>query len=67
MRNKVRRCAHCGKEHIEGWYLSEFDKRSACYACSDECALAIYEKHGQGQEEFDYDIKYELSGWCVTI
>lgn len=66
--SEVRICAHCGARHYEGWYLSEFDKKNrACYACSDECAMAIYHKHDQGQEEFDYDVKYELSGWCITI
>ena len=57
-------CAHCGARHYEGWYLSELDN---AYACSDDCALAIYQKYGQGQEEFDYDVMYELSGWCITI
>ena len=34
----VRRCDHCGKPMREGYYLS------GEYACSDECALALY--HG---------------------
>ena len=70
MRYFTRICSHCGKEHIEGWYLSDFDRQrkdDAPYACSDECALAIYQAHGQGKEEFDYDIKYELSAWRETI
>lgn len=50
--------------HTEGWYLSELDN---AYACSDECAMAIYQAHGQGKEEFDYDVMYELSGWSETI
>jgi hypothetical protein len=63
-RIEKRICSHCGKVHTEGWYLSELDN---AYACSDECAMAIYQAHGQGKEEFDYDVMYELSGWCETI
>lgn len=58
-----RTCDHCGKRFTEGWSLIELN----CDACSDECALAIYQEHGQGQEEFDYDVMYDLSGWCEII
>ena len=57
------KCDHCGKWHTEGWILNELN----AHACSDECALAIYQKHGQGQEEFDYDQMYELAGWGIII
>lgn len=63
-RIEKRICSHCGKVHTEGWYLSELDN---AYACSDECAMAIYQAHELDEEEFDYDVKYDLSGWSVTI
>lgn len=58
-----RDCDHCGKKFTEGWSLIDLNSD----ACSDECALAVYQKHGQGQEEFDYDQRYDLAGWDILI
>lgn len=33
-----RYCDHCGKHHEEGWWIGEY-----YYACSDECAIALYD------------------------
>lgn len=63
-RLEERICSHCGKVHTEGWLLLDLDN---AYACSDECAMEIYKAHGQGEEEFDYDVENDLSGWSVTI
>lgn len=57
------KCNHCGKWHTEGWTIGEWN----AHACSDECALAIYKAKGQDEEDFDYDIKYDLSAWGETI
>lgn len=53
----VRRCDHCGKPMKEGYYLG------GQYACSDECALALY--HGdQAQMEEDLSHAEEEDGEC---
>lgn len=57
------RCDHCGVWFTEGWSLLELN----AHACSDECALAVYEANGQGREEFQYDIENNLAGWYETI
>lgn len=63
LRIYAHQCDNCKQYHTEGWTLNELN----AHACSDACALAIYKKHGQGQEEFDYDQTYDLAGWGVTI
>ena len=53
----VRRCDHCGKPMREGYYLG------GEYACSDECALALY--HGdKAQMEEDLSHAEEEDGEC---
>nr|DAE30235.1 MAG TPA: protein of unknown function (DUF3330) [virus sp. ct5rm7] len=53
----VRRCDHCGKPMKEGYYLG------GEYACSDECALALY--HGdQAQMEEDLSHAEEEDSEC---
>ena len=53
----VRRCDHCGKPMQEGYYLG------GEFACSDECALALY--HG-GKAQMDEDLSHadEADGEC---
>ncbi len=53
----VRRCDHCGKPMKEGYYLG------GEYACSDECALALY--HGD-KEQMEEDLSHaeEEDGEC---
>lgn len=53
----VRRCDHCGKPMKEGYYLG------GEYACSDECALALY--HGD-KARMDEDLSHaeEEDGEC---
>ena len=58
-----RTCDHCGKKFTEGWSILDFNAD----ACSDECALAIYQAHQQGVEEIKYDQMYDLAGWCEII
>lgn len=53
----IRRCDHCGKPMREGYYLG------GEYACSDECALALY--HGdKAQMEEDLSHAEEEDGEC---
>ncbi len=53
----VRRCDHCGKPMREGYYLG------GEYACSGECALALY--HGdKAQMEEDLSHAEEEDGEC---
>lgn len=53
----VRRCDHCGKPMKEGYYLG------GEFACSDECALALY--HGD-KAQMDEDLSHadEADGEC---
>lgn len=53
----VRRCDHCGKPMKEGYYLG------GEFACSDECALALY--HGD-KAQMDEDLSHadEVDGEC---
>ena len=53
----IRRCDHCGKPMKEGYYLG------GEYACSDECALALY--HGD-KAQMDEDLSHadEDDGEC---
>ena len=53
----IRRCNHCGKPMKEGYYLG------GEYACSDECALALY--HGD-KAQMDEDLSHadEDDGEC---
>lgn len=53
----IRRCNHCGKPMKEGYYLG------GEYACSEECALALY--HGdKKQMEEDLSHADEDDGEC---
>lgn len=53
----VRRCDHCGKPMKEGYYLG------GEFACSDECALALY--HGdKAQMAEDLSHADEADGEC---
>ncbi|WP_289764512.1 hypothetical protein [uncultured Duncaniella sp.] len=53
----IRRCNNCGKPMKEGYYLG------GEYACSDECALALY--HGdKAQMEEDLSHAEEDDGEC---
>lgn len=53
----IRRCDHCGRAMREGYYLG------GEYACSDECALALY--HGdKAQMEEDLSHAEEEDGEC---
>lgn len=53
----VRRCAHCGKPMMEGYHLG------GEYACSEECALALY---GGDREQMEEDLSHaeEDDGEC---
>lgn len=53
----IRRCDYCGKPMREGYYLG------GEYACSDECALALY--HGdKAQMEEGLSHAEEEDGEC---
>lgn len=45
-----RVCSHCGKHFHEGWFLGNE------YACSEECAVALY---GGDRELFEADLETE--------
>lgn len=45
-----RVCSHCGKHFHEGYYLGDE------YACSEECAVALY---GGDREQFEADLEME--------
>lgn len=45
-----RVCSHCGKHFHEGWFLGDE------YACSEECAVALY---GGDRELFEADLEME--------
>lgn len=53
----VRRCDHCGKPMKEGYYLG------GEYACSDRCALALY---NGDKAQMDEDLSHadETDGEC---
>lgn len=53
----VRRCDHCGKPMKEGYYLG------GEYACSDECALALY-NGDKAQMDEDLSHAEENDGEC---
>lgn len=63
LRIYAHQCDNCKRYHTEGWTLSELN----AHACSDTCAWAIYKKNGQGIEEFEYDKRYDLAVWGITI
>lgn len=45
-----RVCSHCGKRFHKGYFLG------GEYACSDECAVALY---GGDREQFEVDLEAE--------
>lgn len=45
-----RICSHCGKRFFEGYYLGDE------YACSEECAIALYDGD---REQFEADLLEE--------
>lgn len=45
-----RVCSHCGKHFHEGYFLGDE------YACSEECAVALY---GGDRELFEADLEME--------
>lgn len=53
----VRRCVHCGKPMMEGYHLG------GEYACSEECAFALY---GGDREQMEEDLSHaeEDDGEC---
>lgn len=50
MEDNIRRCSHCGKPMKEGWLLGDE------YACSEECAIALYDGD---KEQFENDLEME--------
>ena len=49
-----RICSHCGKKMEEGYVIGDD------FACSDECAIALYkEKWGETEENFKKDLEEE--------
>lgn len=49
---EIRRCSHCGKIMKEGWVLGDE------YACSWECAVALYDGD---EEQLNADLDEEDS------
>lgn len=48
--SNYRVCSHCGKHFHEGYFLGDE------YACSEECAVALY---GGDREQFEADLEME--------
>lgn len=42
-----RICSHCGKHHYEGYFLDDAGQ----YACSEECAIALYDGDAEAFHE----------------
>lgn len=53
----VRICSHCGKFMDEGYYLD------GEYACSDECAIAVYDGD---EKQFRDDVSHAEEDGCET-
>lgn len=55
--DEIRRCDHCGKPMDKGYYLG------GEFACSDECALALYNGDREQMEE-DLSHAFENDAEC---